>query len=65
MVCLPEQECWSKLLRYLPDSTLAISTGPAPDQSQLTGKWPAAEVRSDWDFMRWWACRSLSPSHVR
>jgi hypothetical protein len=29
MVCLTEQGCWSKLLRYLPDSTLGIGTMPA------------------------------------
>ena len=29
MVCLPEQECWANLLRYLPDSTLGIGTVPA------------------------------------
>ena len=31
MVCLPEQECWVKLLLYLPDSTLGIGTVPALD----------------------------------
>jgi hypothetical protein len=29
VVCLLEQGCWAKLLRYLPDSTLGVGTVPA------------------------------------